>query len=380
MLKVLHVVNISFVLPYYIGEQFTFFKSKGINFYVACSDSEHLRQYANEKEFTAIPLPILRSINPFQDVKSILELRDFIKKNEIDIVFGHTPKGALIGIAAGYLSGVKRRVYFRHGLMYETAKGFKRFVLKKIEQITSNLATDVVCVSQSVINKSNTEGLNNPTKNTLLSKGTCNGIDSDKFSLLKLSTNKQQELIKTYNLDVSDRVIGYVGRLVNDKGINELVGSWKLLLEEFDNIKLLLVGPFEERDGLSSEIRDFIVNEPSVIYAGMIADVRPFYGLMDIFILPSLREGFPTVVLEASSMELPVITTKSTGCIDSIVENVTGLYTEISSTAIAEKVREYLINENLAKEHGINGRKFVVENFNQRIIWSEIERKFLNGD
>ncbi|GAA4205105.1 glycosyltransferase family 4 protein [Pedobacter jeongneungensis] len=378
MRKVLHVVNISFVLPYYIGEQFTYFANKGIEFYVACSNSEHLNKYAEEKKFRKIDIPILRSINPIQDLKSILALRHFIKKNKIEIVFGHTPKGALIGIVAGYLSGVERRVYFRHGLMYETSTGLKRFLLKKIEQLTSRLATEIVCVSQSVINKSNQERLNNPKKNMLLSKGTCNGIDSDRFSRHTLLPAMQNELKKLHNITSNNRIVGYVGRLVNDKGINELIGAWKLLIKEFCDIKLLLIGPFEERDGLSSQVKDFIINEPSIIHTGLIDDVKPYYGLMDIFILPSFREGFPTVVLEASAMELAVITSKSTGCIDSIIENETGKYTEISSYGIAENIKGYLLNWDLAKTHGENGRRFVVENFKQRIIWEEIGRKFLD--
>ena len=378
MPNVLHVVNISFVLPYYIGEQFTFFKNRGVNFYVACSGSEHLLKYAEEKKFVPFPIPILRSINPFQDVKSIFALRKLIKDNKIDIVFGHTPKGALIGIAAGYFTGVKRRIYFRHGLMYETTSGLKRFLLKTIERITSRMATDVVCVSQSVINKSNLERLNRPDKNILLSKGTCNGIDSMRFSLASVPVAKKQELLFRYQIDEDDKVVGYVGRLVNDKGINELIQAWRLLLKEFDNIKLLLVGPFEDRDGLSVEVKDFIINEPSIIFVGLIDDVQPFYSLMDMFILPSYREGFPTVVLEASSMEVPVITTKSTGCIDSIIEDFTGRYTDIDPADIAKQIRYYLLDASTARQHGINGRNFVLDNFNQQIIWKEIEHKFLN--
>jgi glycosyltransferase involved in cell wall biosynthesis len=376
-MNILHVVNISFVLPYYIGEQFTYFDKKGNNFYVACSYSPHLMQYSIEKKFVPFPIPILRSINPIQDIKSIIALRQFIKANNIDIVFGHTPKGALIGMAAGYISGLKRRVYFRHGLMYETASGLKRFMLKTIERFTSNLATDVVCVSQSVIDKSNKEGLGNPEKNTLLGKGTCNGIDSYRFSPLTVSEVMRQELRAKFEIDLMDKVVGYAGRLVNDKGINELIAAWKLLLKEFDGIKLLLVGPFEERDSLPIDIKNFIVDNPSIIYIGMVDDVKPFYALMDIFILPSYREGFPTVVLEASSMEIPVITTRSTGCIDSIIENHTGRFTNISSSDIALNIKFYLLDMEVAKAHGLNGRKFVLANFNQQTIWSEIERKFL---
>ncbi|MBB6271529.1 glycosyltransferase involved in cell wall biosynthesis [Pedobacter cryoconitis] len=376
--NVLHVVNISFVLPYYIGDQFDYFADKGFRFYVACSPSDHLLEYSKVKKFTAVPVNIFRKIHPLADLKSILKLRSVIKSEQIDIVIGHTPKGAMIAMIAAYLAGVKIRIYFRHGLMYETSSGLKRFLLKKIENLTGGLASTVVCVSDSVLQKSNSENLNNPRKNILLNRGTCNGIDTMKFSKKNLDLNVVDSLKNKYGFDYDTKVLGYVGRLVKDKGINELIGAWKILIAKDPALKLLLVGPFEERDSVSDEIRDYITKETSIVHTGLIDDVRAFYGLMNIFVLPSYREGFPTVVLEASSMELPVITTRSTGCKDSILENETGMFSEIDANDLAFKIGQYLINNDLAVQHGENGRKFVLKNFRQELIWNEIENKLLN--
>jgi len=376
--KILHVVNISFVLPYYIGGQFDYFSDKGFKIYVACSDSKHLSDYSIQKKFVPFAIDIFRSVNPVADIKSIIKLRSKIKFENIDIVIGHTPKGAMIAMIASYLAGTKKRIYFRHGLMYETSTGLKRYFLKQIESLTGHLASKVVCVSDSVLQKSNVEHLNNPEKNILLNKGTCNGIDTDKFSRKKLDLNIVNSLRVEYGIQSDTQVIGYVGRLVNDKGINELIEAWKILIRKYSNLKLLLVGPFEERDSIGEEVKEYISTENSIIHTGLISDVQPFYGIMDVFILPSYREGFPTVVLEASSMELPVITTTSTGCIDSIIENETGLLSAIDAHELSSHIEKYILDRELAVQHGKNGRVFVLDNFRQEIIWNEIEMELLN--
>jgi glycosyltransferase involved in cell wall biosynthesis len=375
--KVLHVVNIAFVLPYFIGEQFAFFKQKGVVFHIACSPSTFFDQYVAQEQLLGHPISILRSINPIVDLISIYKLYRLIKSERIDVVIGHTPKGGLLAMAASLLAGVSNRVYFRHGLMYETSKGFKRKLLKAIESITGIMAKKIVCVSPSVLAVSEIEKLSVPKKNILLHKGTCNGINLQHFSKANLSPAVTKSLNNKYNIAQNDRVFGYVGRLVNDKGIKELIEGWQLLLKEFGQIKLLLIGPFENRDALAEDIKEFITNEPSIIHTGLILDVLPFYGLMDIFILPSHREGFPTVVLEASAMEIPVITTRVTGCIDAIVNDYTGKFVSSKPLDIKNTMAYYLENPSIAHQHGLNGRLLMERDYAQELIWKEIEDKVL---
>ena len=326
-----------------------------------------------------IPLNILRKISIWADIKAVFKLYNVIKREKIDIVIGHTPKGALIGMLAAALAKIDKRIYFRHGLLYETSTGFKRSLLMQIEKFTGRLATKVVCVSSSVLEVSNREKLSHPTKNIMLNKGTCNGIDATVTYNKNFNSLEEIEALRTkYGIEPGDQVIGFVGRLVNDKGINALVAAWQELLKKKKNIKLLLVGPFEKRDALDQEVVDYISNEKTIIHTGLIEKIAPFYGLMTVFVLPSYREGFPTVVLEASAMEIPVITTKSTGCIDSIIENETGLFTSIKPEAITEKITYYLANEHIATEHGKNGREFVLKNFDQEVIWQEIDKKLFH--
>ena len=163
-----------------------------------------------------------------------------------------------------------------------------------------------------------------------------------------------------------------MGRLVKDKGIEELIEAWKIIKVKYPNVKLLLVGPIEEKDSISEATKNTIFSDESILFTDFVLDSAPYFSLMDIFILPTYREGFPTVSLEASSMEIPVIITKATGCTESIQENITGVFITHEPKNIAEKILFYLNNDEIAKEHGANGRKFVRANFEESKIWNHI--------
>ncbi len=362
--KILHIVSISFSLKYFIGDQFKYFKDKGYDITVACTPSDDLFQYSKKMDFKVFPVNILRSINPLKDIKSIYKLFKFIKQENFDIVIAHSPKGGLIGMLAAFFARTPKRIFFRHGLVFQTTKGFKRNLLIKIEKITGKCSHKIVNVSQSILRESEKLNLNSPSKNIILGKGTCNGVDINKFKYQSKTEFKDK------------LVVGFIGRLCDDKGVNELIESLDYL-EEREEILLLLVGPLDSRVGLSSKVVDKIKNHPKIKYIGEVSNTSYYYNQMDIFILPSYREGFPTVNLEASASSLPIITTKKTGCIDSIIENNTGIFTNIDASKIAESIKYYADNENIRKLHGINGRTFVEENFSEEIIYKEIENKLL---
>ena len=377
--KVLHVVNISFVLPYYLGEQINYFTDKDYEIAIACSESEDFYIFCHEHNAKPVPLKITRKFDFLNDIYSILKLISHIRKNKFNIIIGHTPKGGLISMMAAYITRTKKRIYFRHGLMFETSKGFKRKLLIIIEKLTGLLATDVICVSNSVLEVSNNLNLSSSFKNKILNLGTCNGLDSiNKFNPSIIDVNKKINLRSKLNINTNDIVIGFVGRIVKDKGIEELITAWKTFHTLHTNVKLILVGPFENRDAVNPTISNYILNEKSIIYTGEQSDTVLYYSIFDIFILPSYREGFPTVVLEASSMQVPVITTKSTGCVDSIQENITGIYCDLNINSILKSLEFYINNPLLRKNHGTNGRDFVIKNFNQKLIWKQIEEIITN--
>lgn len=377
MKNILHVVNIYFVLPYFLGEQLDYFSEKGYNEHIICSPSKELNPYSIEKRFSFKEIPITRSYSVFKDIKAVKSVCSYIKNNNIDIVVGHTPKGAIIAMLAAKIMKVPTRIYFRHGLVYETSKGLKRFVLKSIDKMASTFATKVVSVSPSVAKKSIEDKLNHSSKQIILNKGTCNGIDIKRFNKNNIELFIINQLKIKYQIK-EEYVIGYVGRLVKDKGIIELTESFELLYQLYPNVKLLLVGMFEERDALPLHIVQKIQEHPNIILTDYVdnRDIHNYYALMDVFVLPSYREGFPTSVLEASSMSLPIITTQVTGCIDSIIDNWTGVFVGNNVESLFSALRRLYENSDLAKKLGENGRLFVEENFAQEKIWLEIEKLY----
>ncbi|PUV22960.1 glycosyltransferase family 4 protein [Sphingobacterium athyrii] len=364
MKKVLHVINVSFVVNHFFGNQFSYFSKKGYDFTVACTEDEYLYKQAKEKGFKVFPVAILKAISPIQDAFSIIRLTRFIRKEKFPIVVAHSPKGGLIGITAAYLAGVDKRVFFRHGVVFETAKGLKRALLIMIEKFVGALATDVVIVSESLQRLSNDYKLNNPAKSKVLGKGTCSGIDIQRFQYRP----KQN----------SDFVVGYVGRLVKDKGVVELVEGWLQFAAGKAHVYLHIIGPAEVRDAVPEDTLQKIKNSPSIRFLDFVEDTAPCYNTMDVFILPSYREGFPVGVLEASASGIPVITTRSTGCINAIQEDVTGIYTEILPNQIAEAIEYYYQNPQLRQEHGNNGVTFVKNSFSEQELFVEIEKKVLS--
>jgi glycosyltransferase involved in cell wall biosynthesis len=373
--SILHIVNIYFVLPYFIGDQFLYLNEKGYDVHVICSPSEHLKAYSIKNKFKYKEIPILRSFSIIQDIKSIISICKYIKRNDIEIVVGHTPKGALLAMTAAFFMNVPKRIYFRHGLVYETSYGFKRKLLTILEKLTAKLSTKIVCVSPSIYQKSIKDKLNSSIKQIVLGKGTCGGIDSlKKFNPDCLNVIKQKVIKELLNIKPQDFIIGYCGRLVKDKGIIELVNAFKIINKN-GHYKLLLVGDFEERDALPIEIIREIENNKDIIKTGFIYnDIEYYYSIMNIFILPSFREGFGMCVIEASSMKIPILTTQVTGCIDSIIENKTGNYILNTSQSIQDSILK-LQNSNELLKYGINGREFVLKNFDYQVMWPIIVKE-----
>lgn len=376
--SILHVVSVFFSIPYFIGNQFQYFEKKGYKMHVICSPSKEIEKYSIDQNFEYQEINILRKISIIKDINAIIKIYVYIKTNKIDIVTGHSPKGALLSMIAACLAGVQKRIYFRHGLVYETARGVKKLLLKFIDCITAICSTKVVCVSPSLYKKSIEDNLCSQNKQLILSKGTCNGINVYKFNPENIDQLKRNNLKKRLNIPDEALVIGFVGRLVKDKGIVELVEAFQLLSEKRTDLFLLLVGMFEERDALPDEVKSKIINNPWILYTGYInnSQIEYYYSLMNIFILPSYREGFPTSILEASSMKLPIITTKVTGCRDAIINNSTGLFIDNNINDIVESINLLLNSKDECRRLGENGRSFVKDNFEQTIIWKEIEKLY----
>lgn len=376
MRKILHVVNISFVIPSFFGNQFNYLKSNQLESHIICSPSKDLKSLSEQYNFKFKEVPIRRSFSFRDDIFAIKEIYKYIKENQVDIVVGHTPKGALLSMVAATMANVKKRLFFRHGLAYETTKGIKRFVLKNIERLTSVLSTQIICVSPYLIDKSIKDKLSYKNKMHLLHKGSCAGINADTLFNPELIQKEKQDILKQkYNIPDNSFVLGFSGRISKDKGVEELLDAFILLQKKFDNIKLLVIGPLDERVGISPKYTDIIKSNKDIISTGLISNnIQYYYSLMNLFILPTHREGFGNVIIEASSMKIPILTTSHSGSKDAMIDGETGFYIDLNPLDIENKACRYIENNELRIRHGENGRKFVLSNFSDKIIWEELKK------
>jgi glycosyltransferase involved in cell wall biosynthesis len=173
-------------------------------------------------------------------------------------------------------------------------------------------------------------------------------------------------------------VAGFVGRLVRDKGIVELADAWEKVSASIPNAWLLIAGPWEPRDPVPDSTRRKLEGSERVVLAGMQSDMAAFYAAMDLVVLPTYREGFPNVPLEAASMELPTIVSNVTGCVDAVVNGVTGTVVEVrDADSLAKAMTMYLSNESLRRAHGQAGRTRVLADFRPAKIWEALRAEYI---
>jgi glycosyltransferase involved in cell wall biosynthesis len=281
---------------------------------------------------------------------------------------------------SAWFAGVPVRVYHMRGLPLMTATGYKRWLLWWSEKISCLLAHEVLCVSHSLRQVAISEGLCPATKIKVLLGGSGNGVDaSGWFNPARLGFHSRQETRHHYGIPNDALVVGFVGRLVRDKGVAELARAWQALREDFPSLHLLVVGYFEPQDPVAGDVQELLRNDPRVHMAGMVDDTPPLYAAMDILTLPTYREGLPNVPLEAAAMELPVVATRIPGCIDAVQDGVTGiLVPPRNPEALAEGIRTYLQDAELRRQHGLLGRDRVLREFRQEAIWEALNREYIN--
>ena len=371
-MKILHVFTIISTPVAFFDGQFRYLSDQGYRIDVV-SDSEEDTGFTQRNNIRYRRVGIERRIAPLADLKSISALCNLIRCEKYDVVVGHTPKGAMVAMIAARLAGVKTHVYYRHGLVYTTAHGLKRFILKSVERLTALCATSVVNVSNSLSKLAVKDRLNSDKKQTVIGAGTCGGIDAkNTFNPDLISDDELSTLRLSLGLDSADFVIGFCGRLCKEKGIRELVDGFRLFRQRHPSLhaKLLLIGAYDQRDILPDEYIREIETNPDIIATGRIDKARLpyYYALMDVFVFPSYREGFGMSVLEASAMKVPVLVSRSHGCIDSIVEHVTGEYVDIDAQGISaglEKMKDADFRNNL----GIGGRERVLRHYDYSVMW-----------
>jgi glycosyltransferase involved in cell wall biosynthesis len=357
-------------------------KDDGIGLEICSSAGAELDYFQRQFGVNVHQVNIRRKITPWRDILAILKLVKIFKRNRYDLVHAHTPKAGLLGMIAARLASVRCRVYTCHGLPSETESGLKRKLLVLAERISCALANQVLVVSQSLLNVLREYKICSTAKLTILGNGSACGVDLSRFTLTPELIEKAKAIRREHSISADDTVIGFIGRLVPDKGVHILSESFARLYESNPNVRLLVIGDFEPHRGrLSDKTIEILSNHPGIIQCEFTHQIELYYAAMDILVLPTRREGFPYTILEAAAMGLPVIATKVTGCVDAVVDGQTGLLVPPEDiTALTVAMQKLLASPQLRRQMGQESRKRVEEKFtSQRLLNAHVKlyRKML---
>jgi glycosyltransferase involved in cell wall biosynthesis len=369
--KLLHVTTVPVVQWNLLRGQNQFMAEHGFEVHAASSPGPFLDKLAARDPVQVHAVPITRRITPLQDLVSLVRLYRLFRRLRPEIVHLSTPKASLLGAIAAAAARMPVRIYHIRGLSSESERGLKRVVFQWLEWFTARFCHWSLSNAFSLLDYAHAEGILRPSEGEVLLKGMANGIDCRRFDPERIAPVTLPPLPANETTVANPVVLGYVGRITRDKGIEELAVAWRQIRSEFPHTQLLLVGPFEAECAVSEPIRAELEADPRVVFAGHQEDVVPYYRAMNIFAFPSHgTEGFPNAPMEAAAMRLPVIATRVSGSVDAVLDGSTGaIIPPRDAPALTVALRTYLQNPKLAAAHGRAGRQWVQQHFQPERIW-----------
>jgi glycosyltransferase involved in cell wall biosynthesis len=324
-------------------------------------------------------VPMTRKITPWQDLVCLWKIIRIMRQVRPHIVHTHTPKAGLLGMLAAWYCRVPVRMHTVAGLPLMETRGLTRRLLEVVEKITYWCAHRVY---------PNAEGLKefivqrlhvSPRKLTVIGRGSTNGIDTTLFKRTPALEEEAAAIRQRHGIRPGDVVFSFVGRIVKDKGIGELIQAFRRLSEaSSERLFLLLIGAFEQDlDPLTPEDYAFLQQDPRVILAGFQRDVKPWIMASDVFVFPSYREGFPNVVMQACCLEMPCVVSDINGCNEIIRRGETGLIVKPKDAgALFTAMNTLMHDAALRQSFSTAARSYVVANFDQQYVWTSLREEY----
>ncbi len=339
-------------------------RESGFDVTLVSSPGPELTAVAAQEQVSSATVPMEREISALHDVKSFWAVWRLIRRLRPSLLNVGTAKAGLLGGIAGRLSRVPVRIYTLHGIRLETTTGLKRRLLITAERIACACAHRVLCVSHSVRGRAIELELAPAERLLVVGDGSFNGVDVDRFAPTPERLARAAQIRQELEIPRDAPVIGFVGRFTKDKGIAELARAYEAVRARFPAARLMLLGRFESGDPVPESARRFIETDPGVIQVGYVPDPSVHYQVMDILALPTYREGYPTVALEASAAGKPIVATLATGAIDAVEDGVTGLLVPVGDAdALARAFLDLIEHPELAARMGAAGRARVSESY-----------------
>lgn len=338
-------------------------RSEGYEMIAITSPGPELDKLRDMEGFHCVAVPMERHISIFKDLKSLFLMIKVLLKEKPQVIHSMTPKAGLICMLAGWMTRVPVRIHTFTGLVWPTAKGRKRKILMIIDQLLCSCTTHVIPEGQGVLNDLKNYGIcKKPMK--VLGYGNVKGVDMERFDPNRFEPSSKEHPF-TYV---------FVGRIVGDKGINELVEAFQMLHDKFNNTKLVLVGQYEhDLDPVNQLTQDRIATNDAIIVCGPKYgdDLLQLYVDADCFVMPSYREGFPNTVMEAGAMGLPSVVTDINGSREIIVEGENGLIIPPRTVEPLYRAMEIMLIDKDARGHMADNARMMIE--------SRFEKSFVQG-
>ncbi|MBX0333251.1 glycosyltransferase family 4 protein [Pontibacter sp. HSC-14F20] len=374
----IRITTVPISLQKLITGQLPYMRIKGFEPIMVSAAGPESEAVVREQEASLIEIKLTRKITPLQDLRALWQFYRLCKKHKPAIVHSHTPKAGIIGMLGAKLAGVPVRLHTVAGLPLMETNGKTRKVLEGVEKLTYACATKVYpnsTVLNDFILRSRFCG---PEKVKVIGNGSSNGINTAFFSKMQLDAIKLEELKAGLGIKPTNFVFVFIGRLVKDKGIQELVIAFKKLQVQYAEVKLLLVGSFEQDlDPIDTSILQEIENNQAILSVGFQHDVRPYLGVSHALVFPSYREGFPNVPMQAGCFDLPCIVTDINGCNEIIHHGKNGLIVPPKSM---ERLYDAMLNLITDKVSFVymqsQARRMIVERYEQTHFWELLLKEY----
>lgn len=337
---------------------------------VICSNDEDFGKTL-PKYINYYPVHMERGIS-FSGVKAMLQMKKIFREQQFDLIQYSTPNAAMYASMAGKMAGVPVRLYCQWGMAYKGMSGLKRKIFKIMEKTICRFSTEIEPDSRSNLKFAHEQKLYPSNIGHVIWNGSACGVDLVKFDINK-KEQYREDIRSRYSITDSDFLFGFVGRITRDKGINELLSSFKVISEKNNNAYLMIVGSNEVGDAVDTELYNWSINDSKVIYTGFTDVVEQYLSAMDCYILPSYHEGFGMSIIEAEAMGLPVIVTNIPGPIDAMIDNETGLIVKKADTDTLIGAMEELLNDNdKLLSYGNAALNYAKNRFDQKVMLEQI--------
>jgi glycosyltransferase involved in cell wall biosynthesis len=378
-IKIVRITTVPISLKVLLTGQLDFMYNKGFEVTAISADGKEIKEISKSGKIPHLIFPLTRKITPLTDLYCLLKLFFYFIKHKPDIVHSHTPKAGLIGMLAAKLAGVPLKIHTIAGLPMMTAKGWRKKILIATEKLTYKAADEVLPNSKSMYNYLLDENLIEASKLKIISEGSSNGFDDERFNPEKILSGKIDEVKRMIEFDTKNFYLLFVGRMVIDKGLVELIESFLYLQSSYPNLKLLLLGEYEDDlSNIPEHIKWQIKTNSNIFHLGWRSDVEIFLSIANVLIHPSHREGFPNIVLQAAAMKCPILCSKIPGNIDIISSNQVGyLFAPQDKKSLINTFENFISDIELATMKAEKLQAYVWQNYPRRKVHEKIYKYYL---